>query len=156
MAIRLPCFELSLVIALLIPRAQRAALVLAVAALFFSLRMTDGQSEVVDLLTGMVQRIFSPPTALIHLHTGDSRRMNYFMNSPLFALGMPGWPEIVFILVIVLLLFGAKKLPELARGIGQSLGEFKRAKDEFEREIHKTTLEVEIKEPAEKQPHKPA
>lgn len=104
----------------------------------------------------MVQRIFSPPTALIHLHTGDSRRMNYFMNSPLFALGMPGWPEIVFILVIVLLLFGAKKLPELARGIGQSLGEFKRAKDEFEREIHKSTVEVEIKEAAEKQPHKPA
>lgn len=69
---------------------------------------------------------------------------------------MPGWPEIVFILVIVLLLFGAKKLPELARGIGQSLGEFKRARDEFEREVQKSAVELEIKEPAEKQPHKPA
>ena len=77
------------------------------------------------------------------------------MTTPLLALSMPGWPEIVFILVIVLLLFGAKKLPELARGIGQSLGEFKRARDEFEREIHKSAAQIEIKEPAEKQPHKP-
>jgi len=85
------------------------------------------------------------------------------MNHALLALSMPGWPEIVFILIIVLLLFGAKKLPELARGLGQSLGEFKKARDEFEREIHKsaTQLEskepiVEIKEPAEKQPTTPA
>jgi sec-independent protein translocase protein TatA len=58
--------------------------------------------------------------------------------------------------VIVLLLFGAKKLPELARGIGQSLGEFKRARDEFEREIHKTAAQVEVKEAPDKEPHKPA
>ena len=77
------------------------------------------------------------------------------MTPSLLALSMPGWPEIVFILVIVLLLFGAKKLPELARGIGQSLGEFKKARDEFEREIHKSANQLEIKEPAEKQPHKP-
>jgi TatA/E family protein of Tat protein translocase len=69
---------------------------------------------------------------------------------------MPGWPEIIFILVIVLLLFGAKKLPELARGIGQSLGEFKKARDEFEREIHKTAAQIEIKEAPDKEPHKPA
>lgn len=68
---------------------------------------------------------------------------------------MPGWPEITFILVIVLLLFGAKKLPELARGIGQSLGEFKKARDEFEREVHKSAAEIEIKEAPDKQPHKP-
>lgn len=74
--------------------------------------------------------------------------------NPLLALSMPGWPEIVFILMIVLLLFGAKKLPELARGLGQSLGEFKRARDEFEREVHKASLD--IKEPPDKQPHKPA
>jgi len=93
---------------------------------------------------------------LLNCIHGISGVMTGCMNSPLFALSMPGWPEIVFILVIVLLLFGAKKLPELARGIGQSLGEFKRARDEFEREIHKSTAELEIKEPAEKQPHKPA
>lgn len=74
----------------------------------------------------------------------------------LIALGMPGWPETIFILVIVVLLFGAKKLPELARGLGQSLGEFKKARDEFEREVRKSSAELEVKEPSEKQPHKPS
>ena len=69
---------------------------------------------------------------------------------------MPGTPEIIFILLIVLILFGAKKLPELARGIGQSLGEFKKAREEFEREVHKSAVEVEVKEAPDKQPHKPA
>lgn len=44
--------------------------------------------------------------------------------------------EMVVIFLIVLLLFGAKKIPELARGIGKGMGEFKKAKHEFEREIH--------------------
>ena len=77
------------------------------------------------------------------------------MNLPI-AFGMPGWPETLFILVVIVLLFGAKKLPELARGIGQSLGEFKKARDEFEREVHKSTADLEVKEPIEKQPHKPS
>jgi sec-independent protein translocase protein TatA len=77
------------------------------------------------------------------------------MNLPI-AFGMPGWPETLFILVVIVLLFGAKKLPELARGIGQSLGEFKKARDEFEREVHKSTADLEVKEPVEKPPHKPS
>jgi sec-independent protein translocase protein TatA len=77
------------------------------------------------------------------------------MNLPI-ALGMPGWPEILFILVVIVLLFGAKKLPELARGIGQSLGEFKKARDEFEREVRKSSADLEVKEPADKQPHQPS
>ena len=77
------------------------------------------------------------------------------MNLPI-AFGMPGWPETLFILVVVILLFGAKKLPELARGIGQSLGEFKKARDEFDREVRKSTADLEVKEPAEKQPHQPS
>ena len=47
------------------------------------------------------------------------------------------------ILLIVLLLFGAKKLPQLARGMGKSMGEFKKAKQEFEDEI--TRAEDEVK-----------
>ena len=43
--------------------------------------------------------------------------------------------EMVVIFLIVLLLFGAKKIPELARGVGKGMGEFKKAKTEFEREI---------------------
>lgn len=49
----------------------------------------------------------------------------------------------ILVFLIVLLLFGAKKLPQLARGIGKSTGEFKRARDEFEREI--TRAETEAK-----------
>ncbi len=58
------------------------------------------------------------------------------MHSCILAfLGPIGGPEVIVIFVLVLLLFGAKKLPELARGVGKSMGEFKKARDEFEREI---------------------
>lgn len=70
----------------------------------------------------------------------------------LMALSAPGFPELVFIFFICLLLFGAKKLPELARGLGKSLGEFQKAKAEFEREINKAAAPVEIKD----QPNKVA
>lgn len=41
----------------------------------------------------------------------------------------------IIIFVLILLLFGAKKIPNLARGIGKSLGEFKKAKSDFESEF---------------------
>lgn len=44
-------------------------------------------------------------------------------------------PDMVVILLIVLLLFGAKKLPELARGMGRAVKEFGAARDEVEREL---------------------
>jgi sec-independent protein translocase protein TatA len=37
-----------------------------------------------------------------------------------------GWPELIIIAVIVLLLFGAKKLPEIARSVGESVREFQK------------------------------
>src|SRR5437899_12213476 len=46
-------------------------------------------------------------------------------------------PDLIIILLIILLLFGAKKLPELARGVGQAVKEFQKAKDEFSDELHK-------------------
>jgi sec-independent protein translocase protein TatA len=46
-----------------------------------------------------------------------------------------GGQEMIVVLLVVLLLFGARKLPGLARGLGKSMGEFKKARDEFEREI---------------------
>lgn len=46
-----------------------------------------------------------------------------------------GW-EIVLILAVVLILFGAKKLPELAKGLGQGIKEFKKATTEVSHEIN--------------------
>jgi len=76
--------------------------------------------------------------------------------SPILALSAPGWPEILFVLLIILVLFGAKRLPELARGLGQSLNEFKKARDEFDREVKKTTVTLEAKEAPNKEEHKPS
>lgn len=67
-------------------------------------------------------------------------------------MGPIGMQEMIVILIIVLLLFGAKKLPELARGIGKSMGEFKKAKDEFEHEITRTEAETRVKEVPGKEP----
>ena len=47
-------------------------------------------------------------------------------------------PDLIVILLIVLVLFGAKKLPELARGMGQAVKEFQKAKDEFSDELKKS------------------
>jgi sec-independent protein translocase protein TatA len=41
-----------------------------------------------------------------------------------------GWQEIVLILAVLLLLFGAKKIPEIARSLGKSLNEFKKGQQE--------------------------
>ncbi len=59
--------------------------------------------------------------------------MNEFMNT-MFGAMLGGW-EIVLILAVVLILFGAKKLPELAKGLGQGIKEFKKATREVSDEI---------------------
>src|SRR3954465_11792402 len=46
-------------------------------------------------------------------------------------------PDLIVILLIILVLFGAKKLPELAKGMGQAVREFQKAKDEFSDELNK-------------------
>ena len=50
-----------------------------------------------------------------------------------------GTGEILIILFIILLLFGAKKLPELAKGLGKGIKEFKKAKQDVTQEINKVT-----------------
>lgn len=72
--------------------------------------------------------------------------------STTLALMNLGGQEMIIIFVVILLLFGAKKIPELARGLGKSMGEFKKARDEFEREITKAEDEVKIREAAGKEP----
>jgi sec-independent protein translocase protein TatA len=51
-------------------------------------------------------------------------------------------PDMMVILLIVLLLFGAKKLPELARGMGRAVKEFSAARDEIERELSQSSSKV--------------
>lgn len=59
-----------------------------------------------------------------------------------------GPQEGILIFVLILLLFGAKKLPELARGLGKSMGEFKKARQEFEDEITRAQEDIDISDDA--------
>jgi sec-independent protein translocase protein TatA len=54
--------------------------------------------------------------------------------------GSIGMPELIIILVIALIIFGPRKLPELGRSLGRSIGEFKKASNEL-----RSTLEEEIR-----------
>ncbi|MFU8892813.1 MAG: twin-arginine translocase TatA/TatE family subunit [Luteolibacter sp.] len=70
------------------------------------------------------------------------------MNATLALIGTLGAQEVILIFLVLLLLFGAKKLPELARGIGKSMGEFKKAREEFEHEITRAEIETKKTKPA--------
>ena len=50
-------------------------------------------------------------------------------------MGSIGMPELLVILIVVLMLFGSKRLPELARGLGKGIREFKRATNELRDEL---------------------
>ncbi|MFB6092531.1 MAG: twin-arginine translocase TatA/TatE family subunit [Haloquadratum sp.] len=54
--------------------------------------------------------------------------------TPLFP-GLPGGPELLIVLLVLVLLFGANKIPKLARSTGQAMGEFKRGREEIEEEL---------------------
>ncbi|MDH5597608.1 MAG: twin-arginine translocase TatA/TatE family subunit [Cyclobacteriaceae bacterium] len=58
------------------------------------------------------------------------------MNT-IFAFGMPGGWEWIIIILLVLVFFGAKKIPELARGLGKGIREFKDATREIKKDIDK-------------------
>lgn len=56
-----------------------------------------------------------------------------------------GWTEILLIAFVVLLLFGGKKIPELMRGLGKGVREFKDAKDNVKKEIEDSMSEKDTK-----------
>jgi sec-independent protein translocase protein TatA len=63
----------------------------------------------------------------------------------------PGTMEILLIVVAIIILFGASKIPELARSLGKATGEFKKAKSETERELRDVEKSIkESKSPEEK------
>ena len=51
----------------------------------------------------------------------------------------PGTFEIILIILAVILLFGAKKIPEIARGLGKGIKEFKKASNDIKEEVQKVT-----------------
>lgn len=76
------------------------------------------------------------------------------LSSTLLFLNI-GTPEMMLILFVALLLFGGKKLPELARGLGKGIREFKDASEDVKREIHNQINSFEEKlneEPVEENP----
>ncbi len=50
--------------------------------------------------------------------------------------------EVFIILVVVLVLFGAKKIPELAKGLGKGMREFKKATEDIKREINESSNDI--------------
>lgn len=56
-----------------------------------------------------------------------------------------GWTEILLIAFVVLLLFGGKKIPELMRGLGRGVREFKDAKDNVRKELEDSIAEKDSK-----------
>jgi sec-independent protein translocase protein TatA len=55
--------------------------------------------------------------------------------------GLMSGPELVVVFVVILVLFGAKKIPEFAKGLGQGIKEFKKASREVTDEIHSSINE---------------
>ncbi|MCX8056832.1 MAG: twin-arginine translocase TatA/TatE family subunit [Ignavibacteria bacterium] len=65
--------------------------------------------------------------------------------------GSLGTGEIILILLVVLILFGAKKIPELAQGLGKGIREFKKAMRDVEEEIKQEPDKIESKKDESKQ-----
>ena len=62
-----------------------------------------------------------------------------------------GMPEMIFIFLLALVIFGPKKLPELGRQLGKALAEFKKASNDFKNQLEVEMMNIELEERAKKQ-----
>lgn len=76
---------------------------------------------------------------LLLLFATSSSKVKYFIMQTVLAFGMPSGGELLVILFFVVIFFGSKKIPELARGLGQGIREFKDATKEIKKKIEETT-----------------
>ena len=65
-----------------------------------------------------------------------SDQFRIVMNILAFGIGNLGGPDLLIILLIVFVLFGAKKMPDLARSLGQSMNEFRKARQDWDDQLH--------------------
>jgi sec-independent protein translocase protein TatA len=75
------------------------------------------------------------------------------MNACLAVLGLSGG-ELIVVLVVILVLFGAKRIPEFAKGLGQGIKEFKKASNDVTNEFH-NAMNAEPTPPAQPKPLPP-
>ena len=73
-------------------------------------------------------------------------------DKALLSVARPWAVAIQLILLIVLVLFGAKKIPELFKGLGQGMNEFRKAREEFDREIRSAGQDPKTQPPTVQQP----
>src|SRR6185437_7352603 len=66
-----------------------------------------------------------------------------------------GFPEMIFIFLLALLIFGPKKLPEVGRQLGKALAEFKRASNEFKAQLETEMRNLELEEVAKQRASTP-
>ena len=65
------------------------------------------------------------------------------MDYIVFGLFSFGGPEVAIIILVILLLFGAKRIPELAKGFGKGIREFKDATKEIKKEVDDASKEID-------------
>jgi TatA/E family protein of Tat protein translocase len=67
-----------------------------------------------------------------------------------------GMPEMIFIFLLALVLFGPKKLPELGRQLGKALAEFKKASNEFKNQLEVEMMNIDLEDRAKHPPPAPS
>jgi len=77
--------------------------------------------------------------------------MTFLQFKPEFLLSMPGGSEWILIVLVILLFFGGKKIPDLMRGIGRGVREFNDAKENVKNEIDAGMREKDVKPTAPRQ-----